>query len=315
MEDQSLAGLVFFVICNFQFKMIKTVYIICGPTAVGKTNFAIALAEHLQTEIISADSRQCYQELGIAVAKPDAIELKRVPHHFINSHSIQEELNAGKFEAYALTKAEELFLTHDSVVMVGGTGLYIKAFCEGMDAMPTIDASIRDTVSKEYEAKGLGWLQKELAEKDPIFWRQAEQENPQRLMRALEMILATGISITSFRKAEKKIRPFKIVKIGLELPRELLNQRINLRVDQMRENGLVEEAKGLLASRNNNALQTVGYQELFDHFDGKTDLNQAIELIKQHTRQYAKRQMTWFKKDKDIRWFDARTIRIEEVKR
>lgn len=295
--------------------MIKTVYIICGPTAVGKTDFAIALAEHLHTEIISADSRQCFQELGIAVAKPNEIELNKVPHHFINSHSIQEELNAGKFETYALHKTEELFLTHDAIVMVGGTGLYIKAFCEGMDEMPTIDASIREAVSKEYETNGLSWLQKELAEKDPIFWKDAEQENPQRLMRALEMVLATGISITAFRKAEKKIRPFKIVKIGLELPRELLNQRINLRVDQMFENGLVDEARALLVYRNNNALQTVGYQEFFDYFDGKTDLNQAIELVKQHTRQYAKRQMTWFKKDKDMLWFDARTIRVEEVKR
>jgi tRNA dimethylallyltransferase len=294
---------------------IKTVYIICGPTAVGKTNFAIALAQHLQTEIISADSRQCFRELGIAVAKPSAAELKIVPHHFIDSHSIEEELNAGKFEIYALETVEKLFNTHDAVVMVGGTGLYIKAFCEGMDAMPTIDASIREKVSQEYEAYGMRWLQEEVAKSDPVFWAQAEQENPQRLMRALEMIRATGISISSFRKSEKKQRDFEIVKIGLELPREILNQRINLRVDQMVDNGLVAEARTLLVHRNHNALQTVGYQELFDHFDGTTDLNQAIELVKQHTRQYAKRQMTWFKKDKDICWFDARNVTIEEVKR
>lgn len=295
--------------------MNKTVYIICGPTAVGKTAFAIALAEHLQTEIISADSRQCFRELGIAVAKPNASELKKIQHHFIDSHSIDEELNAGKFEAYALAKVETLFQTHDAVVMVGGTGLYIKAFCEGMDEMPTIDSSIRDAITNDYETKGLSWLQTEVAESDPIFWMSAEQENPQRLMRALEMIRATGISITTFRKSEKKQRPFRIVKIGLELPRELLNQRINQRVDQMVEAGLIEEAKTLLAHKKNNALQTVGYQELFDHFDGKIELNQAIDLIKQHTRQYAKRQMTWFKKDKDIFWLDARTISVEEVKR
>lgn len=294
--------------------MIKTVYIICGPTAVGKTDFAIALAAHLQTEIISADSRQCFRELGIAVAKPSAAELKKIPHHFINSHTINEELNAGMFEVYAMNKVAALFDTNDAVVMVGGTGLYIKAFCEGMDPMPVIDASIREEISQEYEAKGLSWLQEEVAQKDPIFWNQSEQENPQRLMRALEMIRASGISITAFRKAEKKIRPFRIVKIGLELPRELLNQRINLRVDQMVENGLVEEALKLLDYRNNNALQTVGYQELFDYFDRKTDLNKAIELIKQHTRQYAKRQMTWFKKDKTIQWFDARNVRVEEVR-
>lgn len=293
--------------------MIKTVYIICGPTAVGKTNFAISLAEHLQTEIISADSRQCFRELGIAVAKPNIAELKKIPHHFINSHSIHEELNAGMFEVYAMNKVAALFDTNDAVVMVGGTGLYIKAFCEGMDPMPIIDASIREEISQEYEAKGLSWLQEEVAQKDPVFWNQAEQENPQRLMRALEMIRASGISITAFRKSEKKIRPFRIVKIGLELPRELLNQRINLRVDQMVENGLVEEALKLLDYRNNNALQTVGYQELFDYFDGKTDLNKAIELIKQHTRQYAKRQMTWFKKDKTIQWFDARTATLDVI--
>jgi tRNA dimethylallyltransferase len=295
--------------------MIKTVYIICGPTAVGKTNFAIALAAHLQTEIISADSRQCFRELGIAVAKPSAAEQKIIPHHFIDTHSIEEEVNAGKFENYALDKVEALFHIHDAVVMVGGTGLYIKAFCEGMDAMPTIDASIRENISQEFEMKGMSWLQEEVAKNDPVFWAHAEQENPQRLMRALEMIRATGISITNFRKAEKKLRNFRIVKIGLELPRELLNQRINLRVDQMINNGLVEEARTLLAHRNYNALQTVGYQELFDYFDGKTDLKQAIELIKQHTRQYAKRQMTWFKKDKDIIWFDARNVSVEEVKR
>lgn len=294
--------------------MNKTVYIICGPTAVGKTAFAIALAEHLQTEIISADSRQCFRELGIAVAKPDASELMKIQHYFINSHSIDEELNVGKFEAYALSKVEALFNTHDAVVMVGGTGLYIKAFCDGIDDMPTIENSIREAIANEYAAKGLGWLQTEVAQSDPIFWASAEQENPQRLMRALEMIRATGISITTFRKSEKKQRPFRILKIGLELPRELLNQRINQRVDQMVEAGLIAEAKTLFAHRKNNALQTVGYQELFDHFDGKMELNQAIDLIKQHTRQYAKRQMTWFKKDKDICWFDSRTVKVEEVR-
>lgn len=295
--------------------MDKTVYIIVGPTAVGKTAFAIALAESLHAEIISADSRQCYRELGIAVAKPHADELNQVPHHFIDSHSIVEEVNAGLFEQYALDKLVELFQKQDSVVMVGGTGLYIKAFCEGMDAMPNVEGNIRETISQEYEINGLAWLQKEVKELDPQFWINAEQENPQRLMRALEMIRQTGTSITEFRKAAKKQRPFKIVKVGLELPRELLNQRINLRVDQMQKNGLIEEARNLLIYRKYNALQTVGYQELFDHFDGKINLDTALELIKQHTRQYAKRQMTWFKKDNTIHWFDARTVIIEEVKR
>ena len=294
--------------------MIKTVYIICGPTAVGKTSFAIALAQYLHTEIISADSRQCFRELGIAVAKPTAAELTMVPHHFIDSHSIEEELNAGIFETYALEKVSDLFKIHDAVVMVGGTGLYIKAFSEGMDAMPTIDASIREKVLQAYAINGMKWLQDEVAKKDPVFWAQSEQENPQRLMRALEVFLATGNSITSYRKAEKKLRDFRMIKIGLELPRELLNQRINLRVDQMVNNGLVQEAKTLLEHRDHNALQTVGYQELFEYFDGKTALDQAIERVKQHSRQYAKRQMTWFKKDKDIIWFDARNVSVEEVR-
>jgi tRNA dimethylallyltransferase len=293
---------------------INTVYIICGATAVGKTAFAIAFAEHLKTEIISADSRQCFRELGIAVAKPSLQELKKITHHFIDSHSINEELNAGKFEQYALQKVSDIFRKHRSVVMVGGTGLYIKAFCEGMDSMPEIDATFRENIIQEYTSKGLPWLQEQIAKEDPTFWQKAEQENPQRLMRALEMIRTTGISITQFRKSEKKTRPFKIVKVGLELPREILNQRIDQRVDFMLQNGLIKEAEHLFAYRNNNALQTVGYQELFEYLDGKIHLERAIELIKQHTRQYAKRQMTWFKKDPEINWFDARTISVEKVK-
>jgi tRNA dimethylallyltransferase len=293
---------------------VNTVFIVCGPTAVGKTAFAIELAEHLKTEIISADSRQCFRELGIAVAKPSFEELKRITHHFIDSHSITEELNAGKFEQYALQKAEAIFKQHQTAVMVGGTGLYIKAFCEGMDSMPAIDPIVREHIIQEYAAKGMSWLQEEVSKKDPQFWQMAEQENPQRLMRALEMILTTGISITEFRKSEKKIRPFKIIKIGLELPREILNQRINQRVDLMLKSGLITEAEKLYSQRNNNALQTVGYQELFEYLEGKISIDRAIELIKQHTRQYAKRQMTWFKKDPEIKWFDAKAVSVKIVK-
>lgn len=284
-----------------------------GPTAVGKTDFAIALATALHTEIISADSRQCFKELGIAVAKPSEAELQKIPHHFINSHSIQEEVNAGVFEQYALEKATQILTHQDTVVMVGGTGLYIKAFCEGMDAMPSINPQIRLEILEEYKSKGLSWLQQEIELKDPAFWQMAEQENPQRLMRALEMIRTTGISITEFRKSEKKIRPFRIVKIGLELPREILNQRIHERIDLMLKNGLIDEAKLLYPFRQNNALQTVGYQELFEYFDGQISLDRSIELIKQNTRQYAKRQMTWFKKDPDLQWFDAATIDVHQI--
>lgn len=292
---------------------VPTIFIICGPTAIGKTAFAIELAQAIGTEIISADSRQCYQELGIAVAKPSAKELAMVPHHFINSHSILDHVNAGVFEQYALQKAAELFQQHRQIVMVGGTGLYIKAFTEGMDEMPSIAPAIRAQVVKDYEQNGLAWLQQQIQLHDPAFWMQAEQQNPQRLMRALEFKLSTGDSILNFRKAEKKQRPFKIVKIGLELPREILNQRINQRVDMMVAAGLIQEAKSLVPFQNNNALQTVGYQELFAHFQGEISETTAIEQIKQHTRQYAKRQMTWFKKETSITWMDASNISVGKV--
>lgn len=291
----------------------STIFIICGPTAIGKTAFAIELAKALGTEIISADSRQCYQELGIAVAKPSAEQLSLVPHHFIDSHSIHDTVNAGVFEQYALHKAASLFQHQQNIVMVGGTGLYLKAFTEGIDEMPAIAPAIREQIIADYELQGLAWLQAQVEEKDPKFWRQSEQQNPQRLMRGLEFILSTGTSILDFRKAEKKQRPFQIIKIGMELPREILNQRINQRVDQMLTQGLIDEARELLPYQNNNALQTVGYQELFTHFNGQVSEALAIEQIKQHTRQYAKRQMTWFKKETSITWMDASNISVEKV--
>ncbi|MEQ1624068.1 MAG: tRNA (adenosine(37)-N6)-dimethylallyltransferase MiaA [Sediminibacterium sp.] len=290
-----------------------TIFIICGPTAIGKTAFAIELAQAIGTEIISADSRQCYKELGIAVAKPSAKELAMVPHHFINSHSIHDHVNAGVFEQYTLQKAAELFEQHRQIVMVGGTGLYIKAFTEGMDAMPTIAPAIRAQVVKDYEQNGLAWLQQQIQLLDPAFWMQSEQQNPQRLMRALEFKLSTGDSILNFRRAEKKQRPFRMIKIGLEVPREVLNQRINLRVDRMVDAGLIQDAKALVPFQSNNALQTVGYQELFAHFEGEISEATAIEQIKQHTRQYAKRQMTWFKKEASITWMDATKLSVEQV--
>jgi tRNA dimethylallyltransferase len=281
----------------------KTVILICGPTAVGKTAAAIELATHFQTAIISADSRQCYKELDIGVARPSPEELQRVPHYFIASHSIHEEVTAAVFESYALEKAQALFREKDTVVMTGGTGLYSKAFCEGLDEIPVVDAAIREQVSTSYRQKGLEWLQQELLQKDPLFYTQGEIQNPQRMMRALEVILSTGQSILSYRKGEKRKRPFSIIKTGLELPRAQLKRRIDARVDQMMEKGLLEEVKQLLPVKNLNALQTVGYSELFDHLDGKLSLAGAVERIKTNTRQYAKRQMTWFKKDKEIRWF------------
>ena len=285
--------------------MSKTVYIIVGPTAVGKTSLAIQLAKHLQTEIISADARQCFKELSIGVARPSIEELNSVPHHFIASHSITETVNASVFENYALTITEKLFKTKDSVVMVGGTGLYIKAFSEGLDDIPAIDPSIRKNITETYEANGLIWLQNQIAEKDPAYWAQAEQENPQRLMRALEVMEGLGKSILSFQGQQKKQRPFTIKMIGLEMDRPILYHRINDRVLQMIADGLEQEVQSLLPQFSLNALQTVGYSEWLPYFNQEQSLDQVISSIQQNTRHYAKRQMTWFKKDPSVQWYNA----------
>ncbi len=284
-----------------------------GPTAVGKTSFAIALAKALGTEIISADARQCYKEMNIGVARPSADELKAVPHHFIASHSVNENINASFYENWALEKLENLFTRNEAVVMVGGTGLYIKAFCEGLDLIPAIDAEIRENIIAQYEKLGLRWLQKEVSVKDPQYWEKGEQKNPQRLMRALEVMLGTGSSITSFQNKKAVERPFKIVKIGLELDREELYERINARVLTMVEEGLEKEVKSLEAVAHLNALQTVGYSEWKDYFEGKISKEKVIENIQQNTRHYAKRQMTWFKRDPSITWFNASTVEPKQV--
>jgi len=288
----------------------KKVVIIAGPTAVGKTTVAIALAKHFQTEIISADSRQCFKELKTGVARPSSAELQQVQHHFIASHSILQEVNAASFEKYALAKTNELFKKHEVVVMVGGTGLYIKAFCEGLDEIPAVDPIIREKISSSYKEKGLSWLQQQVRQKDPAFYKEGEIQNPQRMMRALEVVELTGQSILSFRKNDKIKRDFNIIKIGLELPKEELYRNINTRVDKMMEAGLAEEVQQLLPFKELNALQTVGYKELFEWTDKQSlpageqvSLPEAIERIKLNTRHYARRQMTWFKKDKAIKWF------------
>ena len=284
----------------------KTVIIICGPTAVGKTPVSIVLAKYFHTEIISADSRQCFKELKIGVARPSDEELKEVPHHFIASHSINENLNAAFYEKFALQKAAELFTDYDIIIMVGGTGLYIKAFCEGLDEIPPIVEAIRKNIIKDCELHGLSWLQEQVRIKDPEFYKIGEIQNPQRLMRALEVVESTGQSILSFRKNKKAVRPFNIIKIGLELSKEELYVNINSRVGMMLQDGLIEEVSSLNGYRDVNALQTVGYSEIFEHLDGKISLATAIEEIKKNTRQYAKRQMTWFKKDKEINWVNAK---------
>ena len=283
--------------------MKKTCIIIAGPTAVGKTKLAIQIAQHFSTSIISADSRQCYKELNIGVAKPSSEELKSVHHYFVNSHSIYESVNAVDYERYALESASSIFQNNDVAVMIGGTGLYIKAFCEGMDDIPATPTEIRSLVMDQFNQKGMEWLIEELHKKDPVYSSKGEMQNPQRMMRALEVILNTGNSIFTYQKGMKSIRDFNIIKIGLELPRQILYDLINTRVDMMIAEGLIEEAQQLNSFKNLNALQTVGYTELFDYFEGNIDKQRAIELIKQNTRHYAKRQLTWFKRDEDIHWF------------
>ncbi|MGI8582328.1 MAG: tRNA (adenosine(37)-N6)-dimethylallyltransferase MiaA [Chitinophagaceae bacterium] len=283
----------------------KISVVIVGPTAVGKTSFAITLAQHFNTQIISADSRQCYKELNIGVAKPSTEKLQKVKHYFINSHSIHDEVNAKVFEEYSLLKAKEIFKNNDAAITVGGTGLFIKAFCEGMDEVPVIETAIRNTIVTNYNNGGLEWLIGEVKKTDPIFFFRGEIKNPQRMMRALEVKFSTGRSIIEFQSHKKKERYFKIFKIGLELQKEELYQNINNRVEAMMKNGLLNEVKSLYPFKNLNALQTVGYKELFDHIEGKMSLEKAIEQIKINTRHYAKRQMTWFKKDKDVTWFSA----------
>jgi tRNA dimethylallyltransferase len=285
----------------------KTCFVIVGPTAVGKTALAISLAKKLGSEIISADSRQCFRELNIGVARPSEEELQSVKHHFIASHSILDEVNAAVFELYALDAIKGIFDEHDFAVMVGGTGLYIKAFCEGIDLLPAIPPELRSSIISGYEANGLEWLQDQVHLYDPVYYGNGEIHNPRRLMRALEVIQHTGRSIRSFQSGMKVTRPFEIVKIGLDLPRIELYKRVNSRVDQMMEAGLLAEvirlADTFKVPTRINALNTVGYSELFDYLDGKLSLEAAIEQIKINTRHYAKRQMTWFRKDPDIKWF------------
>jgi tRNA dimethylallyltransferase len=274
----------------------KTCIIITGPTAVGKTDYAIDLARKYNTQIISADSRQCYQELNIGVAKPSPAQLQEIHHYFIDSHSIHKEVNAKSFEEYALNSVEKIFQLNDVAIMVGGTGLYIKAFCEGLDAIPPTNNLIREEIRSLYETNGLDWLTNEINRKDPLFSGSKEIRNPHRMMRALEVKLSTGKSILEFFSNEKIKRDFEFRKVHLDIPRDELYKRINNRVDDMIDAGLLKEAESLFLFRHLNALQTVGYKELFSFIEGKISLTHAIDEIKKNTRHFAKRQITWFKK-------------------
>lgn len=275
---------------------------IAGPTAVGKTAISIQLAKKLRTDIVSADSRQCYKEMTIGTAKPSPEELQEVKHYFINSFPVTQSLTAADYETLALGYLDEIFSNNDTAVVCGGTGLYIKALCEGLDEMPDMDAGIAAEADRLYKANGLAWLQQAVQQEDAAYYAQGETQNPARLLRALIFMRSTGKSIIHFQSGVKKERPFRIIKIGLELPREVLYARINARVDSMMQRGLLDEVKQLYPLRHLKNLQTVGYAELFDYLDNKCTLAEAIEKIKQHTRNYAKRQMTWFKKDKEIKW-------------
>jgi tRNA dimethylallyltransferase len=286
----------------------KKLIVLVGPTAVGKTAAAITLAEHWNTEIISADSRQIYREMEIGTAKPSAEELSRIRHHFVNFKSIEENYNAGQFGRDATELINQLFEERNVLILCGGSGLYIKALLEGFDEMPEIHEDLRKEIIEKYTQKGLAWLQGEVEKIDPDYFALVDVRNPQRLMRALELNLSSGQPMHILRKKKKIELPFQVTKIGLELPREELYQRIDLRMDQMIERGLFEEATRFYPQRHLNALQTVGYQEIFGHLEKKYDREEAIRLLKRNSRHYAKRQMTWFKKDQEIRW-----MRPEEV--
>ncbi|MGE0590198.1 MAG: tRNA (adenosine(37)-N6)-dimethylallyltransferase MiaA [Cyclobacteriaceae bacterium] len=281
----------------------KRLIVVVGPTAVGKTKVGVSLAKHFQTEVISADSRQFFKEMTIGTAKPDVKEQDGITHHFVDFLSVAEDYSAGKYERDSLALLDQLFQKYDNVVMVGGSGMYVKALCEGFDEMPEVPENVRAEIVKDYEANGLPWLQQEVLENDPEYFAVVDQMNPARLMRALEIVRATGLPASNFRANKRVERPFSTAKIGLEMDREELYKRIDARVDRMIDAGLVEEVRGLQQFKTRNALQTVGYQELFEYFDGKHGLEEAIRLIKRNSRRYAKRQLTWFKRDEDIRWF------------
>ncbi len=294
--------------------MQKQAIILAGPTAVGKTDAAIHLATHFSElhpptgrqcpiPVLSADSRQCYRELHIGVAKPTVEQRNLVPHYFIDTHSITDDVNAAVFERYALDTLQDLYRTINRVIVVGGTGLYLRALMEGLDEMPLIPGEIRKEIDTQYRSKGLVSLQESIRREDPQYAQDADLHNPQRLIRALEVVRATGKSIRYFQQSRKPEREFTMIRIALDLPREELYQRINKRVDLMMEQGLLEEVKSLLPYKHLNALQTVGYRELFDYLEGKIELPEAISKIKQHTRNYAKRQLTWFRADPSWKWF------------
>ena len=281
----------------------RRLIVVVGPTASGKTDLSIALARHYNAPILSTDSRQVYKGLPIGTAYPSAEQLQAVEHHFIAERELTEDFNCGQYEKEALERLDTLFKSVNTIVAVGGSGLYIRALCEGMDSLPEADATLREQLATRLQNEGVECLVNQLRELDPEYYQVVDRNNPARIMRALEVCLSSGQKYSELRKGERKERDFQIVKIGVSMPREQLYDRVNRRVEMMIAAGLEAEARSVLAYRHCNSLHTVGYSEMFDYFDGKTTLDEAIELIKRNTRHYAKRQMTWFRRDEQIAWF------------
>ena len=282
----------------------KTLIVIAGPTAIGKTDLAIKIAKEFKTEILSADSRQFYIEMNIGTAKPSIDDLNEVKHHFVNSHHITDIFNVGDFEKNGLKTIEHIFEKNNFTVLVGGSGLYINAICNGFDDFPNSPVEIRESLNLQFKNNGLEGLQNQLKTLDPEYYNTMDTNNPQRIIRALEVCLSTGFPYSTYRKQNKRTRPFNVIKIGLNIDREHLYHRINHRVDQMIENGLIEEVRQLITYRKLNALNTVGYSELFEFIDHTITKEEAVNKIKQNSRRFAKRQLTWFRKDQDIKWFE-----------
>lgn len=290
-----------------------TLIILLGPTGVGKTDLSIALAQRLACPVVSADSRQIFRELPVGTAAPTVEELGKVEHWFIGNKSVEEDYNAGQYEAEVLPMITGYLASHEALLMVGGSMMYIDAVCKGFDYLPQVPQTVRQQVRNNYEAKGLEWLQSELMRLDPDYCRQVDLQNPQRLMHAVEISLVAGKPYSAFRTGTAKKRPFRILKVGLQRDRAELYERINRRVTQMMAQGLLQEAEKVYPYRHKNSLNTVGYKELFAYIDGKCTLDEAVDKIRQNSRHYAKRQLTWFRQDTEIHWFDAGNVTVDDI--